>query len=94
MAQTTNPTPAARPARARGEESGSQASRDKTKVGDEHRRDPAQEARLQKIREQTRPRDPDEVKPREVSENRDPDSVTSAPGTRNAPRAGASRCRP
>lgn len=80
MAQTTNPTPAARPARARGEESGSQASRDKTKVGDEHRRDPAQEARLQKIREQTRPRDPDEVKPREVSENRDPDQRDERPG--------------
>lgn len=80
MAQTYNPTPAARSARTRENESGSQPSRDKTKVGDEHRQTRAQETRLQKIREQTRPRDEGSVKPRDVAENREPDQRDERPG--------------
>ena len=81
---TPNPTPAARPAQTSGERSdkpsGSQPSRDRTKVGDEDRRSPEDKKRIEQIKAQTRPRDPDELKPREVAGNRDPADRAERPG--------------
>jgi hypothetical protein len=80
----SNPTPAARPAQTGGERSdkpsGSQPSRDRSKVGDEDRRDSEDQKRVDQIKEQTRARSVTDVKPRDVAENRDPEERDDRPG--------------
>lgn len=80
----TNPTPAARPVQPSGERSdkpsGSQPSRDRSKVGDEDRRTPEDQKRIEQIKEQTRARSDDTVKPRDTAENREPEDKDDRPG--------------
>jgi hypothetical protein len=75
-AERTSGKPAPRP-------SGSQASHDQTKVGDDTPQDKRSEetkARHQLIREQTRPLTPDEVRPRETAQNKKPEDRPARPG--------------
>ena len=93
MANTpTNPTPAARPAQPGGERSdkpsGSQPSRDRSKVGDEDRRSPEDQKRIDQIKEQTRARTAEEVKPRDTAANRDPEDRDERPGNKERMKGG------
>lgn len=71
------------PARSGQSASGSQPSRDQSKVGDDGPPDARSEetrARHQLIREQTRPLTPEEVRPRETAQNRKPEDRATRPG--------------